>query len=320
MAPVVPKLYLAMGWKYDKRPPSPYRAPGGSMTFAGSRGVPCGADREIMLYVAHIAHEVGPEQARVHGSIQELRRWMGANRRIDVTREHLRRVLDCTIMYAHARGGYDEVRIGALLMLQGDHFEIAIGRMFHEQCLQGAPYDIATAARYRRQPATLDLYLLLTIVVRSLRSYPEFTHEFDPYAMLPQPASARRARQALRKRLAALRGAIPGVHLALAATGTGILIDIGEAPRRTLYTGASRISWTQRAEFARSVRRMEPAKRRDLGHTVEKFGEIEKHLEEARPLDELWATVRRAGEQTAEAFQTIEQYAARLRALKKGET
>lgn len=68
-----PKLYFFLGWRYKTRPSSPYEAPSGTVTVAGNGlHVPCGADKEIALYLCDLARRTPPNARGTTGSLADL--------------------------------------------------------------------------------------------------------------------------------------------------------------------------------------------------------------------------------------------------------
>lgn len=108
MIAYVPKLYTLLGWPYkarptspyEARPTSPYEAPSGTVTVAGpGQTVPCGADKEVMLYLCNLARSTMPGSHLI-GSFRELSVWLlppGKKRRKHRMMERLRRVVACTV-------------------------------------------------------------------------------------------------------------------------------------------------------------------------------------------------------------------------------
>lgn len=285
------------------------------MTIAApGHSVPCCCDREILLYLCALASSAGWSAFRVSGSVRDLRGWLGARRQAHRAREHLERVAGCTIMWMRQDGGHQQIDIGRLEWTDSDRFTVTFGREFLHQCRAGIPYSLDIATELRSQPATLDLYLALVGFIRDVRAYREFTHEFPTGQRLPLAADTWKARQALGKRLRALRGILPEVYLTMTARGTGLLVDIGE-PKRTTKGGASREGWNQHEQFGRIMRTMAPEDRRVFGQAVQLLTEHEKRLCEPDRWGEAQQLLETAGAQTARVFEDVEAYSANLAAL-----
>ena len=312
MAAVIPKLYLDVGWPYKKRPSNRYRSPSGTITIAGEgHPVPCHADREILLYIAYIAHTAGSVGVRARGSLRELAVWLGAERRRRRLRARLHRVMSCHITWKKSEGDIRIIRIGDLEWFVGGSFQVTVDPDFHESCLSGVPYSIERASEFRSQPALLDLYLALVYFVHQVREYAEFTHEFYPYNMLPLADSDSRARQALAERLERLRDACPGAFFTLAPTGIGIFVDIGR-PKRITRAGVSRQEWEERERYGRMIRKQDPEYRRRLGTLIQSMTELEKRLQGRDVWSLVFQVLDQAEARTEQAFERVEQLIERM--------
>lgn len=253
----------------------------------------------MFLYLVQLAHAQNPAR----GSIRELSRWLGADRRPCVTRTHLDRVLSCTIMRPRA-DGYERLEIGRLHWVDENTFEIQFGDVFCAEARQGAPYSLERATQWRSHPATLDLYLCLALSVQILREYTEFTHEVDPKQLLPLATNQNKARQALVQRIEAIQDALQEVHISPAAQGTGVLLDFG-APKRTIHLGVSRVDWQAHSQQASEIRQLPPDERRALGHLMQMIAECERRMEEPDPWTDARDAIRRAEEDTAQILERL---------------
>ena len=294
----VPALYFDLAWPY-RRPRGPYRAPSGTITLPGTNHLtPCHVDREIFLCLIQQSRLQNPAL----GTVKEVSKWMGANRRQGVTRTHIERVMACEIMRPHL-DSYKRHRIGSLTWLDEQRFQIHFDPVIIEEIEHATPFSLDLAARLRAHPAEFDLFLCLTQWHRLLRDFHEFTHEIDPRDILPLASDVCKARQDILRRIEVVQGMI-AAHLAPAAVGTGILLDF-DSPKRVIRRGVSRVEWKQHSQRAEQIRKMPPDERRAVGHMMAMAAEYERRLEQPDPWTETRDAIRRAEEETARILERL---------------
>jgi hypothetical protein len=223
----VPSILLELGLPTKNRPKHGVWKSKCGVRVQGTHGVPYGADRFILLYLASEAVQQGHH---VRGHLQDIMKGLGLGIPLERTRERLLRIVG--MWYERHRGQevcsrhHQIVERFAWCDSAQTEYELTLTDSFVKSARTGASCSMAIIRKLCHRIADVDLYLWMAWQShgREQRILPAMGPH-GPYGMLASAVDPYKCRQLIRERLHRIRRAWPACPYRLSQDRTRFVDD-----------------------------------------------------------------------------------------------